>query len=321
MIYAEKFGIISADAFTGEIHPKDSVTRAEFLKMLQATFGLKENIPYVFRDVPPSAWYARYAGLAEEYHLFLKDDDTVYLHPDQPITRWELALLMKQFLEMSDTTSASVAEQAKLSQQQSQYKLTIYQSNSTEKKEVPVVTVPVYAAPSGQTTLKPAAPEENSLVPAVPAQAVTVPVTLDYRTVDALRAKIIELTNEERKKMGLPSVREDELLNQSAQRYADAMYEQGFFSHVSPEGQTLTDRMRDAGYSQNLIPSTCLCIQRYVFAENLTHGAVTPSIAMKSWMTSKTHREAILNGSFVSIGIGIRGTYWVQHFAGVKRDE
>ncbi len=319
VLYAVKFGILSPDIGTQNVRPKDSVSRSEFLKMLQATFGLQENIPYTYRDVPPNAWYARYAGLAEEYQLFFSDPDKSFFQPDKQVNRIELALLMRQFLEASDTTSAAVAEQAELSKKQSLYKLAIYQSNSTEEKEIPIIPIPVYQAPA--PSFKEHDSTERSLVPALHAQEIIVPVNLDTDTVDALRKRIIELTNAERKSKGLPSLREDTSMNKSAQLYADAMYAQNFFSHVSPEGQTLSDRMRNAGYSQNLLPSNCVCIQRYVFAENLTHGATTPAVAIKSWMDSKSHREAILNGTFVSIGIGIRGTYWVQHFAGVKVEE
>ena len=80
----------------GTFKPGNEVNTVEFLKMLSITFSLQENLPYYYSDVSDDAWFAKYAGLAEEYNLFPdRDDNLLY---DVKLTREEIAVAIYQYL-------------------------------------------------------------------------------------------------------------------------------------------------------------------------------------------------------------------------------
>ena len=58
------------------------------------------------------------------------------------------------------------------------------------------------------------------------------------------------LVNAERSKRGLRPVSRDADLGQAARKHARDMVRRGYFSHVSPGGSTLGDRLRSAGYGR-----------------------------------------------------------------------
>lgn len=96
---AEK-GIINGDG-TGAFRPNDSVTRAEFVKMLSAVVVTKlgaEDVPDSFKT--DNTWYSKYYNFATSYYLSLdKENEVNGIHPGvftetdatAPIQRWEMA--------------------------------------------------------------------------------------------------------------------------------------------------------------------------------------------------------------------------------------
>ena len=64
---------------------------------------------------------------------------------------------------------------------------------------------------------------------------------------DELRGQALARVNESRREHGLPSLQKDEALIQAAQRHAEDMLREGYFSHVSPSGKTIRDRYVAAG--------------------------------------------------------------------------
>jgi hypothetical protein len=82
----------------GLFRPSNTVTTAEFLKMIALTFGLEENLGHDFDDVPPDAWYAKYAGLASRYKLFTESRSQELL-PNKTLTRREVAIALYHFLQ------------------------------------------------------------------------------------------------------------------------------------------------------------------------------------------------------------------------------
>ena len=80
----------------GSIKPGNTVNTAEFLKMFTLTFGLEQNLPYDYTDVPSEAWYASYAGIAEEYKLF--PNRSTGLLPSSLLTREEVAIAFYNYL-------------------------------------------------------------------------------------------------------------------------------------------------------------------------------------------------------------------------------
>lgn len=116
--------------------------------------------------------------------------------------------------------------------------------------------------------------------------------------------KVIELTNIERTKYNLQPLKLSDSLCKSAQEHADDMYTNNYFSHVSQDGRTMSDR-----------------IEKYTSSygykgENIALGYSTPEEVVKGWMSSEGHRANILNKNYTDIGVGYNNGYWVQNFGG-----
>lgn len=107
-----------------------------------------------------------------------------------------------------------------------------------------------------------------------------------------LEAEMLKLVNEERKKVGLNPLKTDPEMAKVARMHSKDMFARGYFSHISPEGNTPFDRIRDAK------------ISFLTAGENLAL-AQTIALAHKGLMDSPGHRANILHPSFGRLGIGI----------------
>lgn len=107
-----------------------------------------------------------------------------------------------------------------------------------------------------------------------------------------LEAKMLQLVNNERRKVGLDTLAPDTALRKVALAHSADMFRRGYFAHYTPEGKDPFDRMRDAH------------IRFYLAGENLAL-AQTLSIAHQGLMRSPGHRENILRPGFGRLGIGI----------------
>ncbi len=124
------------------------------------------------------------------------------------------------------------------------------------------------------------------------------------------QADIISATNKARKTAGLNTVTTDEPLTRAAQKKADDMAKNSYFSHESPSGMKFWTLISEEGYA-------------YMNAgENLAvHHKSTLSL-MTAWLESPSHRANILGTQYTDIGIGIaygerkgfKGWYVVQLF-------
>jgi uncharacterized protein YkwD len=115
------------------------------------------------------------------------------------------------------------------------------------------------------------------------------------------RAATLCLLNQQRASFGLGRLRAHRQLTVAAQSYAGDMVRGGFFSHVSPSGSTLEQRIRQG--TRYLAGAL-----RYEIGENIAWGQgalATPSAIVAAWMASPGHRANILRGAFREIGIGI----------------
>lgn len=72
----------------GSFQPERGVTRAEFLAVAQRAYNLEVNTGHNFSDVR-DAWIHRIAGIAEDYDLFL--DDEQELQPHRYMSRGDVA--------------------------------------------------------------------------------------------------------------------------------------------------------------------------------------------------------------------------------------
>lgn len=122
--------------------------------------------------------------------------------------------------------------------------------------------------------------------------------------------RIIELTNEERKKSGLDPLRVNDLLSEAAQMKAGDMFAFDYWAHKSPSGREPWSFFKEVNYDYR------------VAGENLARDFSEPGAVVTAWMKSPTHKENILNDKFREIGVavvdgtlgGIRTTLVVQFF-------
>jgi uncharacterized protein YkwD len=99
---------------------------------------------------------------------------------------------------------------------------------------------------------------------------------------------------------GLAPVGTTKPLRVAAARHSKDMVRRHYFAHVSPSGQTVTDRVRKAGYLDGA--------RRHRLGENIGWGSGslgTPAAIVRAWMNSPPHRAIILALVFRDVGVGI----------------
>jgi len=105
--------------------------------------------------------------------------------------------------------------------------------------------------------------------------------------------------NRARTDRGLEPVVRDRRLHRAAAAHARDMVAREYFSHVTPEGEGLSDRLRQAGYISGRVP--------WHVGETLAWGRrrmATPAAIVEAWMRSPSHRRIIL-GRYDEIGVGV----------------
>lgn len=122
-------------------------------------------------------------------------------------------------------------------------------------------------------------------------EAAKKPLVVDGLVLTEAERHVLELTNVERQKRGLPSLRLDRRLMESARRQANWMARTGVFRHGN------------SGY-----------------AENIAMGQRSSRDVVVAWMNSSGHFRNMMNRGHGAIGIGAyRGKngamYWCQQFS------
>lgn len=125
-----------------------------------------------------------------------------------------------------------------------------------------------------------------------------------------MEAQVRQRINEIRQKQGLSELQNNEKLAQAARDYSQEMAEKDFFSHTSPKGSTMVERVRSAGI-----------IFYFMLGENLFMCTNVPQpvpASVQGWMDSPGHRENILRPEYRETGIGVWRTgnsyYFTQLF-------
>ena len=112
-------------------------------------------------------------------------------------------------------------------------------------------------------------------------------------------SSVVCAINRQRRRHGLAPLSSQRQLRKAGGRYARDMVSRHYFSHVSPEGRTLGDRLRAIGY---------LSGGTYSIGEALGLGSgdrATPASTVKAWMHSPPHRALLLSPAFREIGVGV----------------
>ena len=105
--------------------------------------------------------------------------------------------------------------------------------------------------------------------------------------------KLVELTNKEREKSGLPPLSENEALDKAAQLKAQNMFSENYWAHFAPSGKTPWDFILGSGY-------------KFTFAgENLAKNFYKSDDVVSAWIASPTHKDNLLNPKYQDIGIAV----------------
>jgi uncharacterized YkwD family protein len=122
----------------------------------------------------------------------------------------------------------------------------------------------------------------------------------------AFELRVVDLTNEERRKNGLQILQPDTALSNVAQEKSNDMQAKNYFSHTSPTYGSPFDMMRDFGVTYRSA------------GENIAMGQRSAEEVVNAWMNSEGHRKNILSPNFTHIGVGHSGSgnYWTQMFIG-----
>src|SRR4051794_11245746 len=126
-------------------------------------------------------------------------------------------------------------------------------------------------------------------------------VTPSDSNTDQVNAAILCLVNGERTDNGgLPPLSSNSQLAQAAAGMCTRMVTEHFFSHETPDGKNVVDRVEPTGY----IPDS----GDWVVGENLAWGSgalSTPQAIVNGWMNSPGHKANILATDYKDIGLAV----------------
>lgn len=155
-----------------------------------------------------------------------------------------------------------------------------------------------------------------SILFAVPQSTAFARETAALRDRERVRAELMTRVDDERRRAGRQPLTVDSRLDVAAQRHADDMLARSYFAHRDPDGKTVRERAREAGFDWSAI------------GENIAEGQQSVKEVVESWMRSAGHRENILDRRYTRTGVGLAlgrdpktGEYrilWVQTF-GLQR--
>ncbi len=132
------------------------------------------------------------------------------------------------------------------------------------------------------------------------------PSQADKSELSQFEQEVVDLTNQERAKQGLPALKIDTELSKVARAKSKDMAANGYFAHNSPTYGSPFDMMKQFGVNYSTA------------GENIAKGQRSPQEVVNAWMNSQGHRENIMNAKFTHIGVGYveQGNHWTQQFIG-----
>jgi uncharacterized protein YkwD len=113
--------------------------------------------------------------------------------------------------------------------------------------------------------------------------------TIAHASRARLQRAVVCLINHQRHAHGLPSLRENQRLNRSAQGWTNVMVTHRDFSH----GADFAARISAVGFDWSNV------------GENIATGYTTPARVVAAWMASKGHCQNILNPQYRYVGTGV----------------
>lgn len=131
----------------------------------------------------------------------------------------------------------------------------------------------------------------------------------------AYEQQIVELVNQKRADYGLPPLKRNPNLDQSARAHSKDVHDDRYFYHDTYD-RINGGLVRVCGWNERI----SLVYPGTPEGENVAGGFDTAEKAMRAWMGSAGHRANILNKTFREIGVGYfagpnaHNTYWTQDF-------
>jgi uncharacterized protein YkwD len=170
--------------------------------------------------------------------------------------------------------------------------------NVISGQPVAVNTTTVSSTDLHETTIKPATATVPTIVPSTPVLIVKTNLVnllekpeLDYKNNSAT----LIFTNHEREKEGRKILISDKTLDIVANLRVDDLFNNQYFEHISPTGQSVSDFAKELGY------------QYLIIGENLALGNFNNEEEIVSaWMDSPGHRANILNERYTELGVAIK---------------
>lgn len=106
-------------------------------------------------------------------------------------------------------------------------------------------------------------------------------------------SELLDDTNNERQKLGLPALKYNDALSKAAYKKANNMFSEDYWAHISPSGKTPWDFILGENY-------------RYTYAgENLAKDFQKSKSVVSAWMNSPTHKENIVNANYKEVGFAV----------------
>lgn len=141
------------------------------------------------------------------------------------------------------------------------------------------------------------------------------PTVLGLAT-DITVPELVELTNKERIKNGLPPLFLDKQLSKAAEEKAKDMFSQNYWAHRAPDDRTPWSFIVNSGY-------------QYLYAgENLARDFSNTEGVLTAWMASSGHRANILSSNYQNVGFAVvngklngQETTLIVQFFGTRKGE
>ncbi|WP_077309812.1 CAP domain-containing protein [Terribacillus halophilus] len=127
--------------------------------------------------------------------------------------------------------------------------------------------------------------------------------TEEWQQVQAgMEQQIIEITNVMRAQFDVSPLEWNDNVAAVALGHSEDMQKQQYFSHVTPSGEELGDRL-----AAGQVPFQNA-------GENIAAGYTDAPAAMVGWLNSEGHRKTMLDSTYKELGVGVYRYYYTQNF-------
>lgn len=122
----------------------------------------------------------------------------------------------------------------------------------------------------------------------------------DSTTLEQASDAVLCLVNGERARRGLAPLRASRLLDRTAQAHSRDMVARRYFSHVTPAGMNVRQRISRSGYLDKR--GACRVAETIAWG---TESQATPAALVRSFLNSPGHRRILLDTRYRDIGVGL----------------